>query len=90
MTSKEALENWYNTESPATKAYEYELHYRIIKKDLEKLEKLEKALKIIITRYVDLQCLFCSGYKEYNFHRDKKFHVSQEEFNLIKEVLKNE
>lgn len=31
MRSKEVLENWYNTESPATKAYEYELHYRIIR-----------------------------------------------------------
>lgn len=38
MNSKEALDNWYNTESPRTKAYEYELHYRLIKKDLEILE----------------------------------------------------
>ena len=60
-----------------------------IRKELKEKEKLEKALKIITTRYVDLQCLFCSGYKEYNFHRDKKFHVSQEEFDLLKEVSGN-
>ena len=39
MKSIEALENWYNTESPRTKAYEYEQHYRLIKKDLEMLEQ---------------------------------------------------
>lgn len=44
MTSKEALENWYNTESPRTKAYEYEQHYRLIKKDLEILEILKKHI----------------------------------------------
>lgn len=42
MTSKEALDNWYNTQSPRTKAYEYELHYRLIKKDLKVLEILKK------------------------------------------------
>lgn len=41
MNSKEALDNWYNTESPRTKAYEYELHYRLIKKDLEMLENIK-------------------------------------------------
>ena len=45
MTSKEALENWYNTQSPRTKAYEYEHHYRLIKKDLEILEILKEFLK---------------------------------------------
>lgn len=47
MTSKEALENWYNTESPNTKAYEYEHHYRLIKKDLEMLEILKTLIEII-------------------------------------------
>lgn len=44
MRSIEALENWYNTQSPKTKAYEYERHYRIIKKDLEVLEILKEYL----------------------------------------------
>ena len=48
MTSKEALENWYNTQSPRTKAYEYELHYRLIKKDLEILEILKSHLHLAI------------------------------------------
>lgn len=50
MTSKEALENWYNTESPRTKAYEYEQHYRLIKKDLEVLEiiRTHKLLNYVI------------------------------------------
>jgi len=33
MKSLEALENWYNTQNPKTKAYEYEHHYRLIKKE---------------------------------------------------------
>ena len=46
MTSREALENWYNTESPRIKAYEYEQHYRLIKKDLEILEILKKYIRV--------------------------------------------
>lgn len=46
MKSKEALENWYNTDSLNTKAYEYELHYRLIKRDLEILEIIKQRLKI--------------------------------------------
>lgn len=42
MKSLEALENWYNTQSPKTKAYEYEHHYRLIKKDLEQFEVIQK------------------------------------------------
>ena len=45
MKSLEALENWYNTESPNTKAYEYEHHYRLIKNDLEQYEKLKQTIK---------------------------------------------
>lgn len=46
MESLEALENWYNTQSPKTKAYEYEHHYRLIKKDLEVLEQLKEILSM--------------------------------------------
>ena len=48
MTSKEALENWYNTQSPRTKAYEYEHHYRLIKKDLEILDILKENATLYI------------------------------------------
>lgn len=46
MNSKEALENWYNTESPATKAYEYELHYRIIKKRFKSIRNTGKSYSL--------------------------------------------
>lgn len=78
MKSKEALENWYNTESPRTKAYEYELHYRIIKKDLELLEILKPMLEV----------------KKGNtwWYLDTKhcFFDTQEHIDLIKEWLENE
>ena len=79
MTSKEALENWYNTQSPRTKAYEYELHYRLIKKDLEVLEHLKqlfygiKVLEAIGVKYTDM----------YNL-------IKNSDDNLIKEWLENE
>ena len=46
MNSKEALENWFNTESPRTKAYEYEQHYLLIKKDLELLDFLIEKMYV--------------------------------------------
>ena len=79
MTSKEALENWYNTQSPRTKAYEYELHYRLIKKDLEVLEHLKqlfygiKVLEAIGVKYTDMYDL-----------------IKNSDDNLIKEWLENE
>lgn len=55
MKSLEALENWYNTESPRTKAYEYEQHYRLIKKDLELLQQYKNIEEEI---GIDLITLF--------------------------------
>lgn len=40
------LENWYNTQSPRIKMYEYELHYRVIKQALIQAEHDKKLLKI--------------------------------------------
>ena len=79
MTSKEALENWYNTDSLRTKAYEYELHYRLIKKDLEVLEHLKqlfygiKVLEAIGIKTTDMYDLIKNG-----------------DDNLIKEWLEND
>lgn len=71
MTSKEALENWYNTESPRTKAYEYEQHYRLIKKDLEILEiiRTHKLLNYVIK---NKKCA-------------TMYHLTDEELNKLKE-----
>jgi hypothetical protein len=66
MTSKEALENWYNTQSPQTKAYEYEHHYLLIKKDLEILEILKPYLKKVLEINEDGTEVFFKAIRYYN------------------------
>ena len=58
MTSKEALESWFNVISTNDKI-RWEEHYKVIKKDLEVLEILKKhhnkdsLLKTLINIYND-------------------------------------
>ena len=82
----ECLENWYNTQSPKTKMYEYELHYRIIKQALIKAQEQEKILK---EKKVELMSLYLSSSaEEYNnqFVRDEN-KLTQNEFELLKRWL---
>ena len=67
MTSKEALESWFNVISTNDKI-RWEEHYKVIKKDLEVLEILKKChnkdslLKTLINIYND--------YKSFNKIKD--------------------
>ena len=104
MKSLEALENWYNTEGPRTKAYEYEHHYRLIKKDLELLEKYKRVMcepiKDIMKKLEILDILkniivvvpntkYTSGPKYYiTLRQDVIFDYETQ--NIIKEWLNND
>lgn len=52
MRSIEALENWYNTQSPRTKAYEYEHHYRLIKKRFRSIRDIERIFNTTYFRRI--------------------------------------
>ena len=92
MNSKEALEKLYlGLEDYDTQAKCYELVY----KDLERLEKLEKALDILKTKRVEISFLLCSkdleDYEDYCGILDVYFPtISNYEFLLLKEVLGND
>ena len=67
--------------------------FDIIEKDLDRLEKLEKAFDIIITKNVDIKTIkTCCGpfaYTAYNSYIDgtKNVELTKEEYDLIKELL---
>ena len=67
--------------------------FDIIEKDLDRLEKLEKAFDIITTKNVDFKTIkTCCGpyaYTAYNSYIDKTKNVelTKEEYDLIKELL---
>ena len=67
--------------------------FDIIEKDLDRLEKLEKAFDIIITKNVDIKTIkTCCGpfaYTAYNSYidRTKNVELTKEEYDLIKELL---
>ena len=66
-----------------------------IQKDLDKLEKLEKVIKILKKKKVLVGLLINSeNVKEYNtglFQKNysKQYYLTQEEYNLLKEVIEN-
>ena len=67
--------------------------FDIVEKDLERLEKLEKAFDIIITKNVDIKtiktCCDQFAYAAYNSYidRTKNSELTKEEYDLIKELL---
>lgn len=74
MTSKEALEKWYETISVNDKI-RWGDNYLSIKKDLEVLEILKKHIKLTPYKTV-------SGFKDEG--------MSDDEFNKVKEWVENE
>ena len=65
-------------------------NYKEIYQDLDRLEKLEKVVEIIKNKQVVIFALFHSdSASEYNFMRNEKYHLTQEEFELLKEVLQD-
>ena len=67
--------------------------FDIVEKDLDRLEKLEKVIDIIITKNVDIKTIkTCCGpftYAAYNSYidRTKNSELTKEEYDLIKELL---
>ena len=56
-------------------------------------EKQEKKLKIIFEKKVDIELLsFCEDRYEYNMHFSfiEKYHLTEEEFGLLKRGIPNE
>ena len=97
MTSKEKLlqlrHDFYNND---TLKYDSIAYFTAIEKDLDRLEKYEKAKVLIKKRYVDVRdILYISKQyvKEiwvdaYNSNKHAPNKLTQEEFVLLKEVLK--
>jgi hypothetical protein len=93
MTSIELLKNIqeeYDWES----AIFFKGDFETIKQDLERLEKLEKVVEIIKNKKVFIQYLLlcienvADPLNEYN-SLNKPLTLTQEEFDLLKEVFKN-
>lgn len=60
-----------------------------IKQALLKSQEQEKVLKIVFEKYVDLNLLDCDDdVGQYNRHFGKDRQLTQEEFELLKEMLK--
>lgn len=67
----------------------------IIEKDLDRLEKLEKAFDIVTYKSVNILILkYCiakgGGVETYNLHYKTEDQITQEEYELLKEVFGNE
>ena len=99
MESKEALEKmlvdliFYESYFADGGYYDNKEQFDIVEKDLDRLEKLEKAFDIIIAKNVDIKTIkTCCGpfaYAAYNSYIDKSKNVelTKEEYDLIKELL---
>ena len=99
MESKEALKQmlldamFYKSYFANCDFHDNEEQFDIVEKDLERLEKLEKAFDIITTKNVDIKTVkTCCGpyaYAAYNSYIDKSKNVelTKEEYDLIKELL---
>lgn len=117
MTSKEALESivedyhnsvierYYKSDMPKFRRDElyeiYDNRFEVVKQELERLEKLEKALKIIINKNLNaklfVECLENHkekykkemSFKEIGFRLCFASNLTKKEFELLKEVLCN-
>ena len=77
--------------------YSKDLHFNeifkteidIIKQDLDRLEKLEQAFKIIIDKKVSSTMLWNSADEfDYNLYQRDIYQLTEQEYELLKEVLK--
>ena len=105
MTSKEALIEFYNRVTSddidkarylgdAVKAIQEWLEkYYTIEKDLDRLEKLEKVIELLWYKNVNIVYLKIfkdfKKYSEYYTGYSSKDKLTNEEFDLLKEVLEN-
>lgn len=84
MTSKEALESYVQSNEPI---YPSDRAYNIIKKDLEILEKIVDIIQH--KQFSGYAILDTENVEEYN-HRIKLENLTQEEYDLLKGLLKKE
>ena len=94
MSSKEALEKmltdliWYESYFADCGYYDNKEQFDIIKKDLDRLEKLEKAFEILknslLLSVVEIRGHYCVC------AHDNNYFMKKEEADLIKEVLEND
>lgn len=105
MTSKEALQEFYNRVTdeafdktkhlgePLELILQWREKYRIIDKDLCRLEKCLKALKIMWHKNVNIAYIkifnYFEKYSEYYTGYCSKDKLTKEEFDLLKDVLEN-
>ena len=91
MNSKEALESWFSVISTQDKI-RWEEHYKVIKKDLEVLEIIKnKEVVIGLLKGILHSDLHIHNASYYNSHFVANYrHLTQEEFDLVKEWLSNE
>ena len=105
MTSMEALKEFYNrvTDEAFNKTknlgealeviQQWEEKYRIIDKDLYRLEKCLKGLKIMWDKNVNIVYIkifkYFEKYSEYYTGYSSKDKLTKEEFDLLKDVLEN-
>ena len=111
MTSKEAVQELYNEREyllgekvhSKTKTWHNGIiHYEninhcllTIREDPDRLEKLEKAFKILVDKKVNILVLKYfiekgEGVKTYNLYYTTKEKLTQEEYELLKEVFEND
>lgn len=88
MNSKEAFQLVSNKVRNTSRWYEDEL--KLIQQDLDRLEKLEKAINILKNKTVVIVALKLSkNLNDYNRMTTFK-NLTQEEYELLKEVLEND
>ena len=100
MTSKECLEHICKSCDHECCPYiHYEksrcAFYGVIRKDLDRLEKLEKVIDILENKIVNILILkYCiakgGGVETYNLHYKTEEKLTQEEYELLKEVFRND
>ena len=66
-----------------------------IEQDLDRLERLEKAFKILASKEINIIVLKYfiekdDGVEDYNLYYTTKERLTKEEYELLKEVLENE
>ena len=95
MTSKEALKEYKEIYIDKTfkgnECPSQEWYFKIIKKDLDRLEKLEKAIEILKTKKVNIFHLYVfDTYEQYKEHypfaeyNNKKDMLNKKEYKLLK------
>ena len=100
LNSKECLEHICKTcDNECCPYIHYEqsrcAFYGVIRKDLDRLEMLEKAFDIVTYKSVNILILkYCiakgGGVETYNLHYTTEEPITQEEYELLKEVFENE